>query len=97
MILIQVDAAEIRSLRSNSGMASRLAYYQAITGDWREIVRKRARVSQVTPEDIQRVARTYFVKSNRIVAALVKPTAPSVSSSPQAPPAVTRPQGDEKS
>src|SRR5207244_5478162 len=72
-ILNQLDAGEIRSLRSNSGMASRLAYYQAITGDWREIVRKRNRVAKVTPEDIRRVATTYFVKSNRVVASLVKP------------------------
>ena len=72
-ILNQLDAGEIRSLRSNSGMASRLAYFQAITGDWREIVRKRNRVAQVTPDDIRRVATTYFVKSNRVVATLVKP------------------------
>ena len=73
-ILNQLDAAETRSLRSNSGMASRLAQFQAISGDWREIVRKRNRVAQVTPEDIRRVAAKYFVKSNRIVATLVKPT-----------------------
>ena len=72
-ILNQLDAGEIRSLRSNSGMASRLAYYQAITGDWREIVRKRNRVAKVTPDDIRRVATTYFLKSNRVVATLVKP------------------------
>ncbi len=96
-ILNQVDAAEIRSLRSNSGMASRLAYYQAITGDWREILRKRTRVSKVTPEDIQRVARTYFVKSNRVVATLVKPAPASSSSAPKAPPSETRPQGDGQS
>jgi predicted Zn-dependent peptidase len=73
-ILNQLDASEIRSLRSNSGMASRLAYYQAITGDWREIIRKRKRLSEVTPDDIRRVAAKYFVKSNRTVATLVKPT-----------------------
>ena len=72
-ILNQIDAAEVRSLRSNSGMASRLAYSQAILGDWREIVRKRNRVAQVTPEDIRRVAVKYFTKSNRTVATLVKP------------------------
>ena len=96
-LLNQVDAAEIRSLRSNNGMASRLAYYQAITGDWREIMRKRARVSKVTPEDIRRVARTYFVKSNRVVATLVRPTPSPASLAPKEPPAATRPQGDEKS
>ena len=96
-ILNQIDAGEIRSLRSNSGMASRLAYYQAITGDWREIVQKRNRVAQVTPADIRRVATTYFVKSNRIVATLVKPTAAPPETLPmQLPPAAPH-QGDVKS
>jgi predicted Zn-dependent peptidase len=79
-ILNQLDAAEIRGLRSNSGMASRLAYYQAITGDWRDIVRKRDRVAKITPDDIRRVAAKYFVKSNRIVTTLIKP---SVASQPK--------------
>jgi predicted Zn-dependent peptidase len=73
-ILNQLDAAEIRGLRSNSGMASRLAYYQAITGDWREMIRKRDRVAKITPDDIRRVAAKYLVKSNRVVATLVKPS-----------------------
>jgi predicted Zn-dependent peptidase len=81
-ILNQIDASEIRALRSNSGMASRLAYFQAITGDWREIVRKRDRVAHVTPADIQRVAAKYFVKGNRTVATLVKPSTPVPSVTP---------------
>ena len=72
-ILNQVDAGEIRALRSNSGMASRLAYFQAIMGDWREIVRRRDRLAQITAEDIRRVAERYFIKGNRTVATLVRP------------------------
>jgi predicted Zn-dependent peptidase len=72
-ILNQVDAAQVRALRSNSGMASRLAYFHAISGDWRETFKRRDRIAKVTPEDIRRVAAQYFTKSNRVVAALVKP------------------------
>ena len=72
-ILNQVDAAQVRALRSNSGMASRLAYFQAISGDWRETFKRRDRIAKVTPDDIRRVATTYFTKSNRVVATLVKP------------------------
>jgi predicted Zn-dependent peptidase len=72
-ILNQVDAAQVRALRSNSGMASRLAYFQAINGDWRETFKRRDRIAKVTPDDIRRVAAQYFTKSNRVVATLVKP------------------------
>jgi predicted Zn-dependent peptidase len=64
-ILNQVDASLVRALRSNSGMASRLAYFQAINGDWRETFKQRDR--------IRRAATQYFTKSNRVVATLVKP------------------------
>jgi predicted Zn-dependent peptidase len=74
-ILNRIDAAQVRSLRSNSGMASRLAYFQAISNDWRETFKRRDRLAKVTPEDIRRVAAKYFVKSNRTVATLVKPAA----------------------
>ena len=73
-ILNQLDAGLVRSLRSNSGMASRLAYYQAVRGDWRELIRRRDRIAKVTQDDIQRVAKTYLIKSNRTVATLVKPS-----------------------
>src|SRR5207245_10948360 len=67
------DTRLVRSLRSNSGMASYLAYFQAISGDWRETFKRRDRIAKVTPDDIRRVATTYFTKSNRVVATLVKP------------------------
>ncbi|HEX9284536.1 MAG TPA: pitrilysin family protein, partial [Nitrospirales bacterium] len=72
-ILNQIDAGQVRSLRSNSGMASRLTYFQAINGDWRETFKQRDRVAKVSPDDIRRVTAQYFVKSNRTVATLVKP------------------------
>ena len=72
-ILNQLDSALLHSLRSNGGMASRLASAQAIYGNWREAFQGRDRIAKVTADDIRRVAAAYFVKSNRTVATLVKP------------------------
>lgn len=73
-VLNNLDADLIRSLRSNQGLASQLAYFQTIAGDWRYLLNLRERIAAVTPQDIQRVARQYFTKTNRTVAVLVKPT-----------------------
>jgi len=58
----------IRSLRGNRGMAQNLAYYQAMTGDWRDLFRQVEAVDAITAEDIQRVAAEIFVEKNRTVA-----------------------------
>ncbi len=71
-ILNQLDAALIRSLSTNSGLAAQLAYYEAVGGSWRYLLDAREKVSQVTPDDVMRVAKKYFIKSNRTVATLVK-------------------------
>ncbi|MGH7255412.1 MAG: M16 family metallopeptidase, partial [Nitrospirales bacterium] len=91
-VLNSLDADLVRSLRSNSGLASQLAYFQSVAGDWRYILRARERIGAVTPEDIQRVASTHFVKANRTVATLTKPTA---TPAPQVgtPPPSTMPLG----
>jgi predicted Zn-dependent peptidase len=72
-VLNNLDAALVRSLRSNSGLASQLAYFQTVAGTWRYLLTARDRIAAVTPADIQRVAARYFVKTNRTVATLVKP------------------------
>jgi predicted Zn-dependent peptidase len=71
-VLNNLDADLVRGLRSNSGLASQLSLYQAVARDWRYILKSRDKVAAVTAEDIQRVARQYFTKSNRTVAVLVK-------------------------
>ena len=71
-VLNNLDADLVRGLRSNSGLASQLALYQAVAGDWRYILKSRDRVAAVTAGDVQRVATQYFSKSNRTVAVLVK-------------------------
>ena len=71
-VVNNLDADMVRSLRSNSGLASRLALYQTVAGDWRYVLKARDKVAAVTPADIQRVALHYFTKSNRTVATLIK-------------------------
>ena len=60
----------IRDLRDNLEFAEKLALYQQIYGNWREVFRELDKINAVTPEDIQRVARKYFIKTNRTVAAI---------------------------
>ena len=71
-ILKQVDASFIRGLSSNAGMARQLTFYEGLAGDWRYILGWRENMYKITPEDIMKVAKTYFTKSNRTVATLVK-------------------------
>ncbi|HSF69790.1 MAG TPA: pitrilysin family protein [Nitrospira sp.] len=71
-VINNLDADMVRTLRSNSGLASQLALYQAVAGDWRYILKSREKIAAVTAADIQRVAAQYFTKSNRTVGVLVK-------------------------
>jgi predicted Zn-dependent peptidase len=67
----QARASLLRSLASNSGMASLLAEYQAKTGDWRTLFKELEAMQAVTAQDIQRVAQTMFQPSQRTVGKLV--------------------------
>jgi predicted Zn-dependent peptidase len=71
-VLNNLDASMVRALRSNGGLAGQLAYFHTVAKDWRYILRTRDRIAAVTPEDLQRVAARYLVKSNRTVATLVR-------------------------
>jgi len=57
----------IRQLDSNSGLAGQLTFYEVMTGDWRNLFKQLDQIEQVTVEDIQRVARTYFTTKNKTV------------------------------
>lgn len=61
----------LRSLDSNSGLASLLVEYQVKTGSWRNLFKQIERIEAVTPEDIQRVARATFVPENRTIGRLL--------------------------
>ncbi len=61
----------VDGLDSNTGLASQLAVYQVLTGDWRNLFRRLEVIDAVTREDIQRVAKEYFIETNRSFAYLV--------------------------
>ncbi|MDD2998315.1 MAG: insulinase family protein [Erysipelotrichia bacterium] len=63
-------SAFIGELRSNMGLAQNLATYQQLWGDWRALFRELGRINAVTPQDVQRVAKQYFVNSNRTIASM---------------------------
>jgi predicted Zn-dependent peptidase len=68
-------ASLIRSLDSNDGLARQLAYYQVLTGDWRNLFHSLDQIEKVTAEDIQRVANEYFISTNRTIG-LIETTSP---------------------
>lgn len=71
-VLNNLDASLVRALRSNGGLAGQLAYFQTVAKDWRYVLKARERIAAVTPQDIQRVARAYFTKTNRTIATLIR-------------------------
>ena len=70
-IKARAKATFIRQLEGNDGLAEQLAYYQTRWGDWREMFRELDRLNAVTAQDVQRVAKKYFTKKNRVVALMV--------------------------
>jgi predicted Zn-dependent peptidase len=66
-------AGLIRQLDSNSGLASQLTTYSVAYGDWRKLFTSLDELNKVTAEDVQRVARKYFVPEARTVALTVQP------------------------
>jgi predicted Zn-dependent peptidase len=72
-IKTKARADVIRQLDSNSGLASLLSSYQASYGDWRKLFTSIDEINRVTPDDVQRVARTYFVDKFKTVAYLKAP------------------------
>ena len=58
-------------------LALQLASSEALWSDWVQTFRDDAAVQRVTATDVQRVARTYFSRTNRTVATLVRPPRPA--------------------
>jgi predicted Zn-dependent peptidase len=75
-IINQLRAEFIRDLSSNSGLSSRLSYYEIITGDYRYLTRYIQMIEKVTPKDVMAVAKKYLTEENRTVAVLKKKEKP---------------------
>ncbi len=64
----QAKANMVRNMSSHSGLANLLINAQFVYGDWRTVFTALDKINAVTAADIQRVANTYFTRSNRTVA-----------------------------
>lgn len=77
--LTNARANQVRSLDSNSGLALGFAQTHAQRGDWRKVFTSLNDLQEVTLEDLQRVAQTYFVEKNRTVGMIKNKSAEEVA------------------
>ena len=73
----QARAGLLRNLASNSGMASLLTEYEAKTGSWRNVFTELEEIQSVNAADVQRVAQTLFMDTNRTVGKIISTAADS--------------------
>ncbi len=67
----QARADLLRSLDSNMGMAQLLLEYEVKTGSWRNLFQELEAITQVTPANVQRVAKETFKPENRTIGRLL--------------------------
>ena len=77
----RAKASFIRGLRSNGGLATQLAEYQATWGNWRKLFTYLDNLEAVTVLDVQRVAAEALRPGNRVVGVLKKPAGETADSS----------------
>jgi len=75
----QARAGALRMASSNSGLARLLVLYYAGYGDWRTMFTSFNQLDKVTADDVQRVARKYFVAVNRTTAYTAPPRPPAAA------------------
>jgi predicted Zn-dependent peptidase len=63
-------ATLLRQLGNNNGLGNLLGSTEMSTGNWRTVFHNLDRMQELTPEDLQRVANTYFLKTQRTVGLL---------------------------
>ena len=78
-IINQVDFGFVRSLASNETLAELLVFTQGLEGDWKRLLNYRHRLAAVTPQDVMRVCRQTFTKTNRTVAYIVPKEQPKAA------------------
>ena len=72
-VKIRTRAGLIRQLDNNAGLAQLLASYYANFGDWKKLFTDLDEIDKVSADDVQRVAKKYFVEDNRTVAVTFQP------------------------
>jgi zinc protease len=88
----EIDQAKQRNRRqyermlSNSQMMSQMLSSASAHGDWRLLFLQRDRLDAVTPADVNRVAATYFQRSNRTVGVYIPEDKPQRLAITAAPP-----------
>jgi predicted Zn-dependent peptidase len=70
----QIKMDYLKSLDSNSELASTLSYYELLLGDYRYFANYHAQIEKVTAGDIQAAAAKYLTAENRTIAVLNKKT-----------------------
>lgn len=68
----QLRADYIRGLDSNEGLAGKLSYFEAMTGDYRYLTTYLDNLARITADDIRQAARKYLTAQNRTVATLIR-------------------------
>ena len=59
-------------LASNEGLATSLAYFQAIAGDWRYVIKHASIINDIKGDDIVNTAKKYFADENKTIVTLDK-------------------------
>jgi len=67
----QLLSSHYRSLKTIAGRANLLGTYEVFYGDYNKLYTTEQEINKVTASDIQRVATTYFVATNRTIATLI--------------------------
>jgi len=75
-IRVRLEAARVRRLVSNQGLAFQLAHSAGSWGDWRTTFELQARLQQVTSEDIVSAVERWLVPETRTVGILRRPEGP---------------------
>jgi predicted Zn-dependent peptidase len=60
-----------RQMKTISGKANTLGNYEVFFGDYRKLFTAADDYRKVTKDDLQRVAKQYFIEKNRTVATLI--------------------------
>ena len=71
-VLNKIEYEDARHMSTNGGLARNLTEYEAVAGTWRYMAEYRRKVAAVAAADIQRVARQYFTRENRMVGFITK-------------------------